>query len=358
MLKVFLLLFLVSNFCCKNFASASQQKNEELVDHHYYSAIIGDNEYVSVKESTVDELLQTLSTRANIKKLIVNFTLTPDADGIIKLFSGIGKMPALEVLEITRYRHFEISVTTQQVVAKMDIFLVNAAERLLAKKSSHKSYSAYNADDATDYNPSNLHTSDCDTGSSSSSHSQKQLSAPFFELEPGNNAYPNYDHCLRHTTDSLNSSTYEKNSETDCHYHDLIESLAKEEVKTCGEDFSRSFLELSSAETIEGFDKYIDYPEPDILNDAARAKTRKKLMYIFFAVKKQMEEKTHMRFHENGRGYIPSALAEAIKYGLFKNLKQLILPYQKHLSGAPFDEAAAIGWMRKILPGVPAVFAA
>lgn len=332
MIKMFFLLFLVGNFCCKNFASASHSIPEQGMNGSRYHQTYFDDGYYSTTESSIDELVQTLAKRPILKKLIINFTLNPE--DIIKLFSGIGKMPALEVLEIIRYRHFEASVTTQQVVDEMNHLLVSAAEEFLAEESSHKSYS------------------------SDSSESDNQSNQSYFDslksvviLDSDSNKH----NCESNKNSSLSSSMHE---ESDFNYHDLIESLAKEEVKTLGEDFSKSFIELSSAETIEQFHNYIHYPAPSILKNPKNSKARKKLMQIFFGVKKQMEQKLHLHFHENGRGYIPSALAEAINCGLFKNLKQLILPHQNHLSGAPFDEAEAIVWMRKILPGVNAIFAA
>ena len=178
----------------------------------------------------------------------------------------------------------------------------------------------------------------------------------FFELEP-KNSYQFNNNFPRDTTAFLKPSTCEENSDSeseDYNYNSLIKYLAKEEVKMVGEDYAKSFIELLGMKTVEEFDEYIHRPAPDILRNAEKSQTRKKIMHIFFNLKKEMEQD----FHENGRGYIPSKLAEAIDHGLFKNLKKLILPYPKHLLGALFDEKAAIGWMRKILPGINAIFAA
>lgn len=354
MLNIFFMLFLVSNFCCKIFATSNEEKiDQERIykvvnclksNQNTHELNVLDNEYYCNEESSVAELLGELAKKPTIKHLTVNFTLNPDS--IIELFVGIATLPALEVLEITNYWHFEISVTTEQVLQRMDDLLKDAAENFLAEESSSESHFSRSADGSAKQVRKNFNapSQNCNSYSSSSSSSdyQQQSRVPF--------------------ADSLKSSTCEENSESesdiDCNCYSLIEYFAKEQVKMFGEDYAKSFMELSKTQAVEEFDEYIHNVSTDILINDEDFKTRQQLMTIFFNLKEDMEQERHSDFHENGRGYIPSCLAELIQRGFFQNLKQLILPYPKNLSGAPFDEKEAIVWMKKILPpSVSAIFA-
>jgi hypothetical protein len=350
MLNMFFMLFLVSNFCCKSFATSNEETIDKVVNwlksnQNSHELTVLDNEYYSNEESSVAELFGKLAKKPTIKHLTVNLTLNPDS--IIKLFVGIATLPALEGLEITNYRHFEISVTTEQVLQRMDDLLKEAAENFLAEESSCESHFSRSSDGSANQVRKNFNalSQNCNSYSSSRSSSdyQQQSRVPF--------------------ADSLKSSICEGNSESesdiDCNCYSLIKYLAKEEVKMVGEDYAKSFMELSKTQTVKEFDEYIHNFSTDILTNDEDFKTRQQLMTIFFNLKENMEKECHSYFHENGRGYIPSCLAELIQRGFFQNLKQLILPYPKNLSGAPFDEKEAIVWMKKILPpSVSAIFAA